>query len=78
MGSELRAWRDRRGLSLAQLGKLIGYDPSHLSRFERGERCVPEYVASTYDDVLKAEGALLRQWHVAERWLADVAGPREI
>lgn len=65
-GSELRAWRDRRGFSLAKLGSLIRYDPSHLSRFERGERWPPDDVARACDDALRAEGALLRLWHLAE------------
>lgn len=64
-GSELRAWRDRRGLSLARLGALVRYDPSHLSRFERGERWPPETVARACDHALSAEGALLRLWHLA-------------
>jgi tetratricopeptide (TPR) repeat protein len=65
-GSELRAWRDRRGLSLAMLGDLIRYDPSHVSRFERGERWPGEGIARACDDALKAEGALLRLWRLAE------------
>jgi len=64
-GSELRAWRDRRGLSLARLGSLVSYDPSHLSRFERGERWPPETLARACDIALAAEGALLRLWHLA-------------
>src|SRR5713226_6390578 len=67
-GAELRAWRDRRGLSLSMLGNLIRYDPSHLSRFERGERWPPESVARACDDALKAEGAILRLWHLAEEY----------
>ena len=64
-GSELRAWRDRRGLSLAKLGSLVRYDPSHLSRFERGERWPPEAVAEACDRALAAEGALFRLWNLA-------------
>jgi tetratricopeptide (TPR) repeat protein len=70
-GSELRAWRDRRGLSLAKLGIQIRYDPSHLSRFERGERWPPEPVAQACDRALGAEGALLRLWHLASVQRSD-------
>lgn len=65
-GAELRAWRDSRGLSLTQLGSLVRYDPSHLSRFERGERWAPEGVAQACDAALQAEGALFRLWQHAE------------
>lgn len=67
-GAELRAWRDRRGLSLSKLGHLIRYDASHLSRFERGERWPAENVAQACDGALRAEGALLRLWHLAEEY----------
>ena len=67
-GAELRAWRDRRGLSLSMLGNLIRYDPSHLSRFERGERWPSESVARACDDALQAEGAIIRLWRLAEEY----------
>jgi tetratricopeptide (TPR) repeat protein len=70
-GSELRAWRDRRGLSLARLGNQVTYDPSHLARFERGERWPPEAVARACDRALAAEGALLRLWHLASAQRSD-------
>ena len=44
-GSELRAWRDRRRLSLAGLGDAIRYDPSYLGRLERAEQFPPEHLA---------------------------------
>ncbi len=74
-GGELRAWRDRRGLSLGKLGNLIRYDPSHLSRFERGERWPSESVARACDDALDAEGAILRLWHLAEEYRLNQALP---
>ncbi len=61
-GSELRAWRDRRGLSLAELGARIFYNASHLGKFERGERIPPRHVAEACDRVLDADGHLLRLW----------------
>ena len=61
-GSELRAWRDRRGLSLAELGARIFYNASHLGKFERGERIPPRHVAEACDRALDADGHLLRLW----------------
>jgi transcriptional regulator with XRE-family HTH domain len=36
----IREFREKRGLTLEQLGAKIGMDPGHLSRIERGERPV--------------------------------------
>jgi transcriptional regulator with XRE-family HTH domain len=38
VGDILRAERQRRGLSQAQAGALVGYSSSTLSRIERGDR----------------------------------------
>ena len=65
-GTELRAWRDRRGLSLAKLGQRIRYDPSYLARLERAERFPPEQVAQACDRELDAGGELSRLWHLAD------------
>lgn len=62
-GSELRAWRDRRGLSLAKLGELTRYNPSYLARIERGERNPPRELAEAVDRELNASGGLLRLWN---------------
>jgi transcriptional regulator with XRE-family HTH domain len=36
----LKVWRERHRLTLEELGDLIGYTRSHLSRVERGERAL--------------------------------------
>uniref|UniRef100_UPI003F499B73 helix-turn-helix domain-containing protein n=1 Tax=Actinoplanes sp. CA-151224 TaxID=3239904 RepID=UPI003F499B73 len=61
-GYELRAWRDRRGLSLSQLASKIYYDAAHLGKFERGERAAPLRVAEACDRELGTGGALVRLW----------------
>ncbi|WP_327590090.1 helix-turn-helix transcriptional regulator [Nonomuraea sp. NBC_00507] len=65
-GSELRAWRDRRELSLAKMGELIRYNPSYLARIERGERKPPRELAEAADRELNTSGALLRLWELID------------
>ena len=48
-GSDLRARRDERGLSLAALGRLARYDASYLGRLERGDQCATLAVAEACD-----------------------------
>jgi tetratricopeptide (TPR) repeat protein len=78
-GAELRAWRDRRGLSLAGLCDLVRYDPSYLARLERAERFPPEHVAQVCDRELDTGGELVRLWQLADterkRGSPDVASP---
>ena len=82
LGAEMRAWRMKRGLSLAALGTLIHLDRSHLARMERAERPAPLEVLEGYDQALCTEGALTRlhrslptpHGHVANHG-ADVATP---
>jgi transcriptional regulator with XRE-family HTH domain len=40
MADALREWRERNRLTLEELGDLVGYTRSHLSRVERGERAL--------------------------------------
>jgi transcriptional regulator with XRE-family HTH domain len=35
-GQNVRAWRERRGLTLQQLGRRIGVSPNTIDRLERG------------------------------------------
>lgn len=41
---ELRAWRDARGLTLVQLGMLLGVDKQTVHRWETGMTTVPPYL----------------------------------
>ena len=66
-GSELRARRDERGLSLAALGRLARYDTSYLGRLERGDQFATLAVAEACDRVLGAGGELVRSWQAADR-----------
>src|SRR5690242_15494471 len=65
LGTELRALRDRNGLSLTQLAARIYYDASHLGKYERGERLMPLHIAKACDELLGARGELTRLWAIA-------------
>ena len=66
-GAALRARRDERGLSLAELGRLARYDPSYLARLERGDQAPTLAVARACDQALAAGGDLTGLWHAADR-----------
>lgn len=63
-GDLLRLQRQRRGLTLTELGKKCGMDVGNLSRIERGERLPPKMAA--LHEVLKA----LRVPHESAQWRA--------
>lgn len=65
-GAELRAHRDRLGLSLARLALRVRYDAGYLGRLERGDQFPALRVAETCDRELGAGGELVRIWHVAD------------
>ena len=65
-GAELRALRDRMGVSLAKLGAEIYYDPSHLGKFERAERVPPRRIAEACDRHLGGAGQLVRLWEAIQ------------
>ena len=74
-GAELRARRDERGLSLAGLGRLARYDASYLARLERGDQFATLAVAEACDQVLGAEGELIKSWQAADRDRRLAEGP---
>jgi len=74
-GSELRARRDERGLSLAGLGRLARYDASYLGRLERGDQFATLAVAEACDRVLGAGGELVRSWQAADHQRRDADSP---
>jgi transcriptional regulator with XRE-family HTH domain len=66
-GAELRALRDREGLSLAQLGDRARFDRSYLARLERGDQFPSDKAAKECDRVLGAGGELVRLREAADR-----------
>jgi transcriptional regulator with XRE-family HTH domain len=76
-GARLRALRDERRLSLAALGTLTRYDPSHLGRLERGGRFATLAAAEACDRALAADGELIRCWHQADQERRRDAGGQD-
>lgn len=58
-GRELKRWRERAGLTQVQLAGRLGYDNTHLSKIENGDRLPHIDLASRADNLLCADGALL-------------------
>lgn len=60
--AELRRWREVAGYSQKALARLVGYDPSYLSKVERGTVLPSRSFAEQADRHLKAGRALMRRW----------------
>ncbi|ARZ68731.1 hypothetical protein SMD11_3087 [Streptomyces albireticuli] len=59
LGSTMRSWRVRRGLSLGRLKARIRYDSSYMARVERGDQAPSEALVQAYDQELDAGGTLI-------------------
>jgi len=59
LGAELRRLRIDRGLTLGQLGRLVGYSWQHLGAVERGTAVPSEVVVSACDAAVSANGRLV-------------------
>jgi transcriptional regulator with XRE-family HTH domain len=66
-GRRLRHWRKSAALTQAELGRLLMYDHSYISRMESGSRWPPREVAERCDDLLGAGRELVELWAVADR-----------
>lgn len=60
--AELRHWREVAGYSQKALAKLVGYDPSYVSKVERGTVAPSRSFAEQADQHLHAGRALIRKW----------------
>src|SRR5262249_30088621 len=58
-GRELLRVRNERGLSLAQLAKLVPCNRSYINQLEHGDRRPSPEFASKVDEVLGADGVLI-------------------
>ncbi|WP_412749135.1 helix-turn-helix domain-containing protein [Krasilnikovia sp. M28-CT-15] len=63
-GQRVRALRNERGLSLAELAAAIPCDKGHLSRIENGARRPTAELAHRIDDVLGARGDVVAASHL--------------
>ena len=59
LGAELRRLRIDRGLTLTQLGRLVGYSWQHLGAIKRGSAVPSEVVVVACDAAVLANGRLL-------------------
>ena len=57
---ELRAWRERHGLSQAELGARMGYSGSHVSSVERMDRTPTSEFAKKAEEALGTPGTFKR------------------
>jgi transcriptional regulator with XRE-family HTH domain len=59
---ELQVWRKKNGFSQSQLAEVLGVTPLTISRWERGDRKIPSFLALTLEclerkgDESKAKG----------------------
>jgi peptide deformylase len=60
--AELRHWREVAGLSQKALANIAGYDPSYVSKVERGSIVASRAFAESADSATKAGRALIRRW----------------
>jgi transcriptional regulator with XRE-family HTH domain len=59
LGAEIRALRQRRGLTLQALADLIGFSPQHVSQVERAKAPPSRSFVGACDEALEAGGSLL-------------------
>jgi transcriptional regulator with XRE-family HTH domain len=83
----LKALRERKGLTQAGLGKLVGLDQTHISRLENGTkgvsneklRAIAEALGVTVSDLLGDAANIVRKeyetGHPARRIIADAKAP---
>lgn len=63
--AELRHWREVTGFSQKALARVVGYDPSYVSKVERGTVVPSREFAENADRQLRAGRALVRRWSEA-------------
>lgn len=66
-GSRLRHWRKRANLTQAGLARQLGYDQSHISKVESGERWPPPDLPGRADRLFDTGGELSQLWPLVER-----------
>jgi transcriptional regulator with XRE-family HTH domain len=73
--SELRRWRQRRGLSMRALAELMAYDRSYVSHIEGCNLSPTEHFTRRAEEVLNAGGALWGRWEELVAARADTTRP---
>jgi transcriptional regulator with XRE-family HTH domain len=65
-GAELRYWRNRRGLSLAQLGRVVYASADMIGKVEKAQRWPSAALVDQFEAVLDTAGILRRLYALAE------------
>ncbi len=65
-GAELRYWRNRRGLSLAQLGRVVYASADMIGKVEKAQRWPSAALVDQFEAVLNTAGILRRLYALAE------------
>ncbi|SOB85451.1 helix-turn-helix domain-containing protein [Streptomyces sp. 1331.2] len=66
-GRRLRHWREARGLSQTEFGRLLGYHNSLISRVENARRWPPPGLPARADELLLAGGELAALWQTVRQ-----------
>jgi Helix-turn-helix domain/NB-ARC domain len=66
LGAQLREWRQKRGVSLRRMGKLLHCDHSRVWKIESGRLPMTREVAELCDTALDTGGALVAAWVAAQ------------
>ncbi len=74
--AELRHWREVSGVSQKSLAKLISFDPSYVSKVERGSVAPSRNFVEAADHRLRAGHALIRCWKEMQESLIARSGSR--
>jgi transcriptional regulator with XRE-family HTH domain len=69
--AELRHWREVAGFSQKALAKIAGYDPSYVSKVEKGTLIASRAFAESADTATKAGRALVRRWREMGALVSD-------
>ncbi|GAA3021072.1 helix-turn-helix transcriptional regulator [Kitasatospora albolonga] len=67
VANEIRAYRDRAGLSQDQVGELLGYTADTIGLVERARRAPKKELLDRLDQVLNAHGGLSRLWPLVQQ-----------
>jgi transcriptional regulator with XRE-family HTH domain len=73
LGAELRCWRQRQSVSLAQLARAVYVSPDLLAKIEKADRTPSLDIIGRCDEALNTGGALGRLWRFVEQQAATQA-----
>lgn len=73
--AELRHWREVAGYSQKALAKIAGYDPSYVSKVEKGTLIASRAFADSADNATKAGRAIVRRWRDMDALVSEADRP---